>query len=161
MQQRIIVFYLLLVLFIPPIQAKQKIVPRTKIPIIFVDNINGSQPQRKGDVVIFRVAENIYQDNTLIFKQGCKGYLEVNSIEHKGAVLPKAGKISLGKGYVKSVDGQIISVYPTNGKRHIKGRSIAKNPVFWGSLVAWPLKLVPKARNAGIKPGMRSEVFTQ
>lgn len=152
---------LLIVIVALPANSKLNIASKTAIPIIFIDTIDSSNPQRKGDVAVFRIAENIYDNGTLIFREGSKGYLKILQTHKKGRLLPKAGKINLGKGFVKSIDGQIIKVYPPREEDQIKGRSIAKSPVFWGSLVVWPLKLVPKTRNASIKPGMHSKVLTE
>lgn len=80
-------------------------VPRgTEVPVYFSSNIN-SDRLYSGDIVVVKVAEDIYVNSKKAFAQGSTGFAEVEKAVRSGSH-GKAGQITINHAKIKDVNGQ-------------------------------------------------------
>jgi len=87
-----------------------------KIPLR-VEQKQSSKNLTAGSKISLEVANDVYQDNVLVFKKGDKAYLNIAEVK-KAGFLGHAGEFSVNDGEVYDVNG---SIHPINFVQNYSG----------------------------------------
>ena len=138
----------------PPKAYTAKLAEGTTLLVTPTEEIN-SKHSTEGQVVTFRVVEEVEDGGHVFIKAGALVRGTVTNVEGRG-MLGKAGKLSVSIDSVKAVDGQKVRLRAVKGKEG--GSNTGK--VIALSLLVTPLFLLMRGNTARLKPGTQFEVFT-
>lgn len=123
----------------------------------------GSKTLQVGDTVNFAVAEDVFQDDKLIFAKGLEGFGTVTNVRKAKGWIGMNGKVEIDFNKIRCLDGRTINIYVGEESKNIM---IENKMIAGASLVGMNLnsdlnKALVRGKNLNITAGTEFYIQTK
>lgn len=150
------VFLILCLIFFFVIENKAMTLPDgISIPLTLTHDVS-SKTAKKGDVVIFKVTTDVYENDELIIPEGAIAYGTVIKAKKRG-VWGRAGSLIINVDKLELNNGEVMPLIADEIMYKGKSKKRTANTWFWCGIIYVPLNVIPplfiKGENAIIEAG--------